>query len=313
MSHALMPTVMALGFVARFQRTPGPTPAPFHELAHWGLWLGGAVLVLAAVAYVIFPLVIKATMFLRAGSQYQPLSREQLPADVMGFMDHVVWAVQPMGFVPAVLLREEGAGPDTSIYAVLMPNPSTGDRCTASFTIGQTEMSRLTTPVVTFETQFHDDTSIVTSNFADAGVFPPNPGVDRLAIPKLNDVNLLWEIHRRRRARVPAWKRALLPPPGHEWASQVEEDAREKERVREAGYYSYNEAAGKYVPTWKGAYLMTWKLLFPVSRLRRRVKRARAKRELLELGLDPALLDNPTGQAYANVMVGHRTAPPRPQ
>jgi hypothetical protein len=300
----VIPAVAGLEIVARIQRAPVNPDG----LLHWGVKIGGFALVVAAVAYLVFPLVVKFTMFLRAGSQYQPLSREQLPADVMTFMDNVVWAVQPLGFVPAVLLREVGAAPNTSIYVVLMPNASTADRCTASFTIGETEGEvggrRLTTPVITFETQFHDDTAVSTSNFADAGVFPPNPGVNRLAIPGLTDVNLLCEIHRRRRARVPAWKKPVLPAPGQEWASQVEEDAREKERVREAGYYSLDEAAGKYVPTWKGAYLMTWKLLFPVSRIRRRAKRAGAKRELVELGLDPALLDRPMGQSHAAATAG---------
>ena len=275
---------------------------------YWAVRLGGGVLALAAAAYLLLPLAIKFTQYLRVESQYQPFRREQLPPDVMAFMDRVVWSVQPLGFVPAVLLGEAGGAPDTSTYAVLLPNPSTGDRCTASFTIGQHEHGRLTTPVITFETQFHDGTAISTSNFADAGVFPANPNENRLAIPGLNDVNLLWEIHRRRRGRAPARKRPVLPPPGHEWAAQVEEDAREKERVRAAGYYTLDEAAGKYVPTWKGAYFMTWKLLIPVGMLRRRAKRARAKRELAELGLDPALLDHRAGQNFAATPVSRPSA-----
>lgn len=256
-------------------------------------WAVGTVLALAAAAYALLPLVIKFTQYSRATSNYELIGREDLPSDVLAFMDRSVWELQPLGFVPAALVREVGAVPGVTIYVVMLPNPTTFDRCGLAFTVGD-GTTGLRTPTVTFETKFENGTTIETGNFADAGVFPRDRSYNRLNIPHLNNLALQWEIHRRRRVRhAPRNALAVLPPAGTEVQAQVQDDVREKERVRAAGYYYFDAAAGVYRPTWKGAYLMTWKLLIPVSMIRRQAKRTRARREVRELGLDPRLLDAP--------------------
>jgi hypothetical protein len=190
------------------------------------------------------------------------------------------------------------------MYLVLFTNAATQDRAAAAFSIGSNEVTTLRTPTVTFETKFDGGFTVETGNFADAGVFPRDPNRNRLHVPNLKNVVVLYEVHRRRRARHgPRGGRAVLPPPGRELDEQRAEEAADKERVRAAGYYRLDAAAGKYWPTWKGAYLMTWKLLFPVGWLRRRAKRARARREFSELGLDPRLVDAPPPMAVPLVPV----------
>ena len=261
-------------------------------LASAVVWVIGFVLVIAAVAYAVLPLAIKATQYSRAASGYEAVGRHELPPDVLAFMDRSVWELQALGFSPAALVREVGAVPDVTIYVVMLYNPTTYDRCAAAVTRSDGVVN-LSTPTVTFETKFEDGTTIETGNFADAGVFPADPKVRRLNIPNLNNVPLQCEIHQRRRAKYAPAARAWLPPQGRELEMQIQEEAQEKERVRAAGYYYLDAAAGKYRTTWKGAYLMTWKLLIPVSMIRRQAKRMRARRELSELGLDPRLLDAP--------------------
>ena len=273
-------------------------------------WLpsgAGAVLVLVlltAGGYLLLPLLVKFSQSLRAGSAYEPLWREQLPPEVMAFMDRTVWEMQTVGFVPAVLVRETGAVPDVTMYLVLFTSPATQDRAAAAFSIGSNELTTIRTPTVTFEAKFDNGFAVETGNFADAGVFPRDPSRNRMHIPKLKNVAVLYELHRRRRAKHgPRAARVVLPPPGRELDEQRAEEAADKERVCAAGYYWLDAAAGKYRPTWKGAYLMTWKLLFPIGWMRRRAKRLRARRELSELGLDPGLLDAPPPMAVALVPV----------
>jgi hypothetical protein len=56
-----------------------------------------------------------------------------------------------------------------------------------------------------------------------------------------------------------------------------------------AGYYSLDPAAGVLRPTWNGAALVTWRLLWPVKPLYRAWRR-RATRRLLDR------LDIPEGE-----------------
>jgi hypothetical protein len=263
------------------------------------------LLLLTAGGYLLLlPLLVKFSQSLRAVSGYEPPWREQLPPDVMAFMDRTVWEMQTAGFLPAALVREAGAVPDVMLYLVLFTNPATQDRAAAAFSIGSNELTTIRTPTVTFETKFDSGFAVETGNFADAGVFPRDPNRNRMHIPKLKNVVVLYEVHRRRRAKHgPRGGRAVLPAPGRELDEQRAEEAADKERVRAAGYYWLDAAAGKYRPTWKGAYLMTWKLLFPIGWLRRRAKRVRARRELSELWLDPGLLDAPPPMAVPLVPV----------
>jgi hypothetical protein len=54
-----------------------------------------------------------------------------------------------------------------------------------------------------------------------------------------------------------------------------------------AGYYEADEERGLVRPTWKGAVLITWRLLWPVKPLYRAVRR-RATHQLFErFGVSP--------------------------
>jgi hypothetical protein len=226
-------------------------------------------------------------------------------------MDRTVWELQALGFVPVALVREAGSVPDVTMYLVLFTSPATQDRAAATFSIGSNEITTIRTPTLTFETKFESGFAVETGNFADAGVFPPDANRNRMHIPRLKNAAVLYEVHRRRRVRYgPRGARAVLPPAGRELDAQREEEVAEKERVRAAGYYWLDAPAGKYRPTWKGAYLMTWKLLFPVGWLRRRGKQVRARRELSEMGLDPRLVDAPPGPSVPLVPIPAGTAPP---
>lgn len=283
--------------------------------------LGAALLLWVAVAYVLLPVAVKFTGSMRAAENYEVIGRHQLPPDVVAYMDQKVWDLQSMGFVPAALVRDTGAMSNVTLYLVLFTNPATADAAAATFTIGARVVT-LRTATVGFDTTYPNGFAVETGNFADAGVYPPDPNRHRMHVPGLQSLPVLYELHRRRCLRHgPAGASGVLPAPGHELETVMAEGAREKERVRTAGYYSLDATAGKYRPTWKGAYVMTWKLSFPFGYLRRRAKRARARREMRDVGLDPNLMDAailpavplmPVPEA-APTMVAPPTPPPVPQ
>lgn len=246
------------------------------------------VLLLAAACYLLMPLVIKATQYLTAHPRYESIAPADLPPDVVAFMAPTETALRAEGFYGVTLLRSAGDVPGVTADVMLFMHVSTGDRAQVAFTRGGT----LTTPIVTMETSFPDGYAVLTTNFADAGTFPRDPRKHRLSIPGMTDVAMLCEVHRRRRAAIapPGLSPAPPPSPGHEVREQEQEDAQECARVAAAGYYRLDPDGIRYRPTFKGAYLMTWKLMWPVSALRRWSKRRAARRELSALGLDPALV-----------------------
>lgn len=245
------------------------------------------ILLIGAASYALMPLAIKATQFLTANPRYQSIAPADLPPDVVAFMAPTEAVLREHGFYAVTLLRSAGDVPGVTADVMLFVHVSSGDKAMVAFVRG----GPLITPTVSVETAFADGYAIVTTNFADAGTFPHDPRKHRLAIPGLVDVALLCEIHRRRRASLaPARLEPVLPPEGREAEEQEREDAEECARVAAAGYYALDADGVRYRPTFKGAYLMTWKLMWPVSALRRRAKRRTARRELAALGLDPALV-----------------------
>lgn len=62
------------------------------------------------------------------------------------------------------------------------------------------------------------------------------------------------------------------------------ERAKTYSRWQAAGYYSFDETAGSYTPTFKGAYLMTWKVLPPFKQLQQIKSWLRTDRIIRELG-----------------------------
>jgi hypothetical protein len=129
--------------------------------------------------------------------------------------------------------------------------------------------------MVTIRTRFADGTQIVTGSSTRAGVFPANPSADVIAANWIKDPARLYRIHR---ARVVASGRAgeprMLPAPERAVAYQQDEWREEIERLIRAGYFRRPGGGGKCRMTLKGAYVMTWRLLWPVKQWRQ--LRARA-------------------------------------
>jgi hypothetical protein len=116
--------------------------------------------------------------------------------------------------------------------------------------------------------------------------------VDALVLPNARNPAAVWDVHRRRRARLRKVDNETMPLPGDDgWIDEMlKEHARTMDHMVAAGYYMLDDDAGVYRKTWKGAYLMTWKLLPPVKQVRQLMKRIRAGIEVRRLGVDLAVL-----------------------
>jgi len=138
--------------------------------------------------------------------------------------------------------------------------------------------------LVTYHTDFSDDTAVVTSNSASASVFPRDPTTDAIRCSHVRDLSLLYSFHRARVARDQRGRRATLEKTKDVVARMLFEHEQTYDRLMQTGYYALDGSREYYVPTLKGAFFMTWKLLPPFKQIQKYRKDRLADRTLQELG-----------------------------
>jgi hypothetical protein len=138
--------------------------------------------------------------------------------------------------------------------------------------------------LLTFRTEFNDLTAIVTTNTSSPGVFPPDKKIDSVRCPGAKNLTLLLRLHRERVKRVSGTRKATLVRFADAKSRMALEHEKAYQRLVEAGYYSLDKTKENYVPTLKGAYLMTYRLLPPFKQIQRIRRALRTTRVLRETG-----------------------------
>jgi hypothetical protein len=138
--------------------------------------------------------------------------------------------------------------------------------------------------ITVFRTEFTNGSVLVTSNWPKASAHPTDPDEDGVRCPGVLDMELLYRFHR---ARVEE-RRGNRTPSLEMVANAVErlqyEHRRTYRRLVAAKYYELDSAGKRYVPTLRGAFLMTYRLLPPFKQIQLFMRRRKADRELRRLG-----------------------------
>lgn len=275
-------------------------PVPWIVLAAIVVYLFGA-------SYVYAPLKIRRQQTKDVETNYEPVELTALPPEVtQAFYDGSRGLVS-CGFHAIGHVKHHVGNTGQDGYVSIWINPSTSDTaqiigvCTPSPAVHL----RVVT-LVTLRTEFNDETAIVTTNSSSLSAFPRDPRISSVRCPGIRDYVLLYRLHRARIDRDRAGRTATLIR-FKDAVSRMQLEHRETyERLIRAGYYSLvsrdtgfepvlagrdredigerSQAAQKYVPTIKGAYLMTYRLLPPFKQIQRRNRERLAERTLRELG-----------------------------
>jgi len=141
-------------------------------------------------------------------------------------------------------------------------------------------MSRQSISVV-FQTRFADGTEAWTTNNRSLTGFPPVPGVTVVWLPEFrDDAPSLHRVHAQvGDALGGAGDRMGIGDDPAAFLRDV--STRSLANWVANGYYALDADHGVVRPTWKGAALITWRLLWPVKPLYR-ARRRRATEQLLE-------------------------------
>jgi hypothetical protein len=117
--------------------------------------------------------------------------------------------------------------------------------------------------LIELTTQFADGRELNVNNFG-LGVFAPAPGKITERFPGVTDPASLCRISRQLIRRHYGGTDVTPPDDGGDPAAYLTAAMRRELTNQVAtGYYRWDEAGEAFRPTWKGALLMTWKLLPP--------------------------------------------------
>jgi hypothetical protein len=134
--------------------------------------------------------------------------------------------------------------------------------------------------MVAFQTRFADGIEVWTANNRVPTGYPPLPGVTVAWLPEFRDAASLFRVHAQlgdvlggARERVGV---------GDDAAAYLRDvSVRSLANWVATGYYALDAGRGVVRPTWKGAALITWRLLWPIKVLFR-ARRRRVTRQLLD-------------------------------
>src|SRR5437773_6409389 len=87
------------------------------------------VCALAAFMYLLAPIVIKLSQFLRVTPQYEPLFAEQLPPFARDFIQRSVHGFTPLGFVVVESFLSANTAPDVLAFVLILVDSERGGIC----------------------------------------------------------------------------------------------------------------------------------------------------------------------------------------
>jgi hypothetical protein len=142
------------------------------------------------------------------------------------------------------------------------------------------------TSLLVFRTEFADGTNVTTSNNNFPTHFPPpGPPEHVFTFPQVQDPGRLYEVHQAVVGQFDAGSLRRDPIGDDPDAYLERSQQREHARFIACGYHYLDEAEGVQRLTWKGAFMGTLKLIWPVRQIRKVWRRWKAARMLHELNL----------------------------
>jgi len=234
--------------------------------------------------YIYAPLKIRGTQTREREPRYASVELTQLSPEVSWKFTQAASQLVALSFTAVHATRQDPKRRQNSAVS-LWVNRSARDSAqviavtTATHTGGERRAM-----LVTFRTEFGDRSTIVTTNAHSPRVFPPNPTVDTVICSDLYDVTLLYQLHCARVARDAAGRTATVESLRDGIAYLCNEHTETFQRLIKAGYYVEDARAGRYLATYRGAFLMTYRYLWPWKQINLILRQRKAERLLQELG-----------------------------
>ncbi len=245
-------------------------------------WISVPVVLLAP--YWLGPIAVRLATRHPAQPSFEPYdpARHRVPDWAIAFAEQTTATLGPAGFSgPARFVESTWARHVTSYVTVLL-NPRSRDAAMVATIYTSQAPAARRVGYAEFTAKLGDGRRLVTNNSVTPTVYPGVPNKLVTQLPQVSDPVRLHRVHELLASRARGAKEAL--PSDGDVAGRVSEAmTRTMQEQVETGYMYFDAAANVYRPTWKGAMLMSWKLLPPLRQIRYARLKRRAERLLEEL------------------------------
>jgi hypothetical protein len=222
---------------------------------------------------------------------FDPCSPE-LPSAVTDPIALHTSVLESLGFTGAAHLRKRRPTQvNADLYLTLFTNQNSGQGAWILTVVPKSLFSSRLLTTLTFVTEFNDETMLTTSNGSTQVLTQATRRRGSMGLPKIQDTRLLYRLHQLTLDYLHsgASRRDLAKNDPFDYQQEV--TLREFSRYLEAGDYFLDRTEKWYRPTWKGAAVVSSRLLFPLAPILKIISHRQQVGWLRELGLLSLLHD----------------------
>jgi hypothetical protein len=268
---------------------------------YWGIWVLVGLFLLPFLLkpfllFVVVPIRTHRKSRHHPRRKYEVADLQMMSQEARQQLEMGLAQFRQEGFEPVGPSLASSSEPGASLVHTLLVNPA-GD-IGEIFSTARQEQAFIRSQVFVIRSIFADEKQIATASTRSTGTFPRDATVDGVNFRWVKDAHTLCEVHRRRIERLGLVNRArIAPKPGEHESYLHQQSENELKRVAKAGYFYFDATEGVYRQTWKGAFLMAWKLISPIKGWRARRRDREAQRVWRELEMDRWRLRVPAASA----------------
>jgi len=238
-----------------------------------------AIAVLIIGIYVLGPLAVRWTYRFAGRCRPSEISLGALPETVATVFLKRIPEIQELGFELTGCFDCGSLASDTHSYVAYFCSRRSNDFANVSVLL----TPRGAASYVEFSTRFTNGLVLETNTNRVLPLTPSNPETRVFRFPEIRDARTLLNTHRQIMEKYASGLRPLAEPRGAEIERYVRVVENYGPRHRQMGYMRLAEDGESYTLTWKGAFLMTWRRLWPMSFVRTWIHRHAMNSELHSL------------------------------
>jgi hypothetical protein len=223
------------------------------------------VAAVVAAAYLLSPLAVHWTFRFASRCDLAEVSLENLPQQIASLLSERIPEIQELGFALTGCFDCGALAGETHSYVAYFCNHRTNEFANVSVLVSPTQ----THSYVEFSTRFTNGQAVETNTNDVLPLTPLDANTRVFRFPEILDATTLLQTHRQlvEKYAVGLWPQA--EPRGGEILRLVRVIENYGPRHSQIGYMRLADDRRSYRLTWKGAFLMTWRGMWPVSLVRR--------------------------------------------
>ncbi|RYX82815.1 hypothetical protein EON83_17770 [bacterium] len=228
-----------------------------------------------AAIYLGVPLLIKFGEGMNAEPTLTFIDPAQWPPNIAQTMSRVEHDLYAVGFSIVARFRLSNAVPNTDTLLTMLVNYKSGDKAMITAIWSNANgVWTLGTLYTEFSTRFEDGYCFDTMNSKALSSFKRGPMDIKTQVPQLTEAPELWALHRFViRKHNPSGRKVVYDMKDAE--TYMRRIWRESFR-EQVQFGRFSDKGSRFQPTWKGAYLMTWGLMWPMKWIRESQMNSRA-------------------------------------